>query len=555
MRAREKIEAVHIILLAAGIVLLAGFLFLAVRFARAGKHSSDFSYSLENIDAHIGTEDYAQASQIIEGLQSFPDYRADWLRLLKRCRLLALRTGRHELFSGMAARAHEALPDDEELSAIAAIALIDSGKVQEAAPLGDKLSALEFRSVAAEIHVRGGTLPKGEAQGELVYAVLPESKNPLDFIMAGDLSGEPGFFVNAALALLETQRRQEALDILYAPRTAQAYPYLTALVSYDAGSYEKALSYWELLPREEKMRPRALQLRADSFLRQENYEESQNVHEIFLYNYPEYSPIPYLAINFLRHRKAPFSGMPSLQKGLAFFPRDLRLLIDYAKNLVAGDKKAEGVEIADKVFSDFSDPGAHSTPAERHAAADSRVLRLVAQMGDVPLGRITSELWILRGEYPEDPSAAALLRWQLFSLNDFSAIRQLLAGSPDDAHAFSYLAALDFAEGSLLSAREKLEEGALRFPACPEVFYNLGLVHLKMRDPGEALAAFLQASGRMRASQTPGLQERTDLRIFDSYVLLGRFSEAARTLKEFLEKNPAHPEALQKLRKLEARGE
>jgi tetratricopeptide (TPR) repeat protein len=162
---------------------------------------------------------------------------------------------------------------------------------------------------------------------------------------------------------------------------------------------------------------------------------------------------------------------------------------------------------------------------------------------------------MLHSEYPGEPSVSALLRWQLFSLNDFSAIRQLLAGGPDDAHGFSYLAALDFAEGGFLSAREKLEEGALRFPACPEVLYNKGLVHLRMKNPQEALAAFEEAAGRMQAAETQGLGERTDLRVFDSYVLLGRFPEASRALKEFLKKNPAHPEALQKLRKLEARSE
>jgi tetratricopeptide (TPR) repeat protein len=303
------------------------------------------------------------------------------------------------------------------------------------------------------------------------------------------------------------------------------------------------------------MLPRSLALRADFFLRQGKYDESENIHKIFLYNYPDYSPAPYLAMNFLRHGKVPFSGTEALQRGLAIFPRDSRLLLEYAKNLVAENKKAEGEEISDKVFLGLSSLSRNFTPEESLSAADSRVLNLVAQMGDVPLGRLAARLWMLHSEYPDAPSVPALLRWQLFSLNDFSAIRRLLSGGMNDAHAFSYLAALDFAEGGLAAAREKLEEGALRFPASPEVFYNLGLVFLKMKKPEEALAAFTQAAGLAQFAQTSGLQERTSMRMFDSFVLVGRFSDAARLLKEFLEKNPGHPEALRKLRKLEARGE
>jgi tetratricopeptide (TPR) repeat protein len=183
------------------------------------------------------------------------------------------------------------------------------------------------------------------------------------------------------------------------------------------------------------------------------------------------------------------------------------------------------------------------------------VLELVAHMGEIPLGRVAAQLWMLRGEYPGSPSVPALLRWQLFSLNDFSAIRQLLSGGMDDAHAFSYLAALDFAEGGLEEARRELEEGARRFPSSPEVFYNLGLVFLKMKNPEEALAALSQAAGLAGFAETDGFEEQTLLRRCDAFVLAGRFSDAARILKEILEKNPAHPQALQKLRKLEARGE
>ncbi|MDR3201185.1 MAG: hypothetical protein LBT68_06965 [Spirochaetales bacterium] len=547
---REKIEAIHIILLILGIVFLAGFIVLAVYFLRTTKYSADLSYSLENIDALIKSGDYEGARKNIEGMRAYPDYPGDWMRLLKRCRILALQTGDGELFSAMALWARDANPDSEDIAAVAAAALMDAGRHEEAASLLGRFEGLDYRSFAAEIHVRNGTFPEEAHQGELVYAVLPESRDYLDFIMAAELSGESAFFLDAALLLLEAGRREEALSVLYASGVGDSYPYITALASYDAGKTSEAGSYWDRMPAEEKMLPRSLQLRADSFLRQRRYDESENVHEIFLYNYPEHSPVSYLALNFLSHRKTPFSGMPTLQKGLALFPRNSSLMLDYAKNLIAENRKAEGEDVAGKIFLDYS-------AGDANAAADARALAIIAQREEIPLGRVVSELWMLHNDYPDSLSIPALLRWHLFSLNDYPAIRLLLeqGRAKEDEHSLSYLAALDFAEGGLVSARETLARQTTDFPACPEGFYNLGLVYTKMRLYKEALGAFQDAAALIDFSETDNLDEHIHFRIFDTLILLGRFSEASAELRRFLDLNPHHPEALQKLRKLEARGE
>ncbi|MCL1818165.1 MAG: tetratricopeptide repeat protein [Spirochaetaceae bacterium] len=550
---REKIEPVHIILLVIGVVLLSGFIFLALRLLRTTKYSADFSYTLESVDAFIRTEKYPEALKLIEGLRSYPDYRGDWLRLLKRSWLLAGRMGAYELFASLALRAHGAYPDDEELAAIAAIALIDAEKAGDAVSLLGKLESLDFRSVAAEIHVLAGTAPPPEeARGELIYAILPESRNPLDFVAAGELSGEPGFSLDAALLFLEEGKREEALALLAVPATGAAYPFLSSLVFYDAGDFGKSDEYWDLLTPEEKMSPRALELRADSFLRQRRYEASENYHNIFLTNYAAHSSIPYLAMNFLLHRKDRFSGGGVLSRGLTIFPREPRLMLDYAKTLVAQNKKDEAEELARRIFGDSAPP---ETEGGYEAAVDARVLSLVARLGDVPLGRITAELWMLHNDYPEAASVAALLRPQLFSTNDFSGLRRLLEDVKSDAHAYSYRAALDFSEGGFLAARAELEEAAEKFPGCPEVSYNLGLVNLALKNIEGALGSFQRAAEHSEFAQTASLEEHTTLRIFDTLVLLGRYPEATRMIRAFLEENSGHPEALQKFRKLEARRE
>ncbi|MDR1932090.1 MAG: tetratricopeptide repeat protein [Spirochaetales bacterium] len=551
MKAREKIEPIHIILLILGIVLLSGFIGLAVYSLRTAKHSADLSYSLENIDALLDAGNYGEARKIMEGMHSYPDYLGGWMQLLKRCRTLGLRTGDYTLFCGMALRAQKAHPDSEDIAAAAATALMDTGRAEEAAAFLPKLAGTEYRSLAAEIHVRGRTLPAGEPLGELVYAVLPESRNYLDFIAAAELSGESGFFLNAALLLLEAGRQEEALEILSGP--GMEYPYITALASYDAGKFAEVDTYWDLMGPEEKMLPRSLRLRADSLMRQRRYDESENFHEIFLRNFPDYSPVPYLAMNFLQNRKTPFSGMPALQRGLAFFPRDPLLMLEYAKTLIAENKTAEGREAAGKIVLDYS---AGAEGADTHTLAAARALRLIAQREELPLGRLVAELWILHNQSPGAGAVSALLRWHLFSMNDYPGIRQLLGPrAEEDEYSLSYLAALDLAEGQPAAAREELLRQTERFPECPEGFYNLGLVYLKLGSCGEALEAFRRAAGVMAFSATYDLDTNTQLRIFDTLVLLGRFPDASSVMRSFLEKNPHHPEALQKLRKLEARGE
>jgi tetratricopeptide (TPR) repeat protein len=586
MRYREKVEPIHIILLIVGLVLFAGFIFIAVYFLKTQRYSRNLTYSLENVDDLINSGSYREAQRIIEEIEGFPSYPGDWLRLLKRCRLLAQKTGQPEIFSRAALRAQKAQPDNDDIAVAAAIALIDAGQAGQALFLAEKFQSLDFRSVAAEIFVRSSVLPPpavfsppaGGFSDELVYAVLPESGDYRDYILAGGLAEKVlgpddgtarGFFLDAALLLLEAGKQEEALDLLSA-HNAGGNPFLAALAAYDAGLFEKSGEYWELMMPEEKMTPRSLALRADTFLRQSRYAESKNIHEIFFYNFPDYSPVPYLAMNFLLHREAPFSDTQALRRGLSFFPGDTLLRLDYAKALVHENRTGEVEELSggilpeDGIFLGGGIPPESGTSPEfeetrdispelRDTTADFRLLGLIARRTEIPAGRLVSLLWMLRNDYPDSAPVIAVLRWYLFSLTDHAGTRQLLATGTarEDPFTGSYLAAAAFAEGDFDSASRELETAAL-FPACPEGFYNLGLVHSRLGQPEAALAAFRKADGVMEFAQAADLTEQISLREFDTLTALGRFSEAVAVIREFLEKHPGHPDALRKLRKLEA---
>jgi tetratricopeptide (TPR) repeat protein len=565
MRVREKIEAIHIILLVAGLALFGGFLFIAVYFLKTENYSRSLDYSLESVDALIQASGYEEARKIIEGLEGFPVYTGDWLRLLKRCRLLAEKTGKPEIFSLTALRAQKANPDNIEIAAVAAIALIDAGMPEEALFLAEKFEDLDFRSVAAEIFVRSSAPPPAERPGELVYAFLPESGDFRDYLMAGGLAegvlgpahpAVQGFFRNAALLLLERGEGAAALEILD-EHGAGGDPFLAALAAYDAGKFGESDKYWDMLPPERKMDPRPLALRADSFLRQRRYAESKNIYEIFFYNFPDYSPIPYQTMNFLLHRETPSSGTKALQRGLELFPQDFPLLLDYAKTLVRENRAAGGEELADRIFSGLSAADTNRGPEEMDTAADSRVLALLARRADIPAGRLVSQLWMLHNDYPDSASVLALLRWHLFSLADHAGMRLLLAGQTarNEPYTGSYLAALDFSEGAFDSALRELSGETELFPLYPEGFYNLGLVYSHLGRREDALAAFAQARQATEYALLEDMEERVCLWEFETLKALNRLPEAVALLREFLEKYPGHPEALRRLRKLEARRE
>jgi tetratricopeptide (TPR) repeat protein len=541
MKRRERLAAFHIILLCLGTVLLGGFIVFAVFFLRTSKHSQDLAYSFETIDALIQSQNYGEARRIIENMRT-PDYLGDWFRLLKRCR--ALSAGNAAFFSGMALRAAKAYPDNEDITAITVLALTDAGKIDEAAGLADKkLAGLEYRSVKAEVFLRGGIVPGEKPADELIYAFLPANKDPEAYLAAAEMSGEAGFYLDAALLLMEAGRREEALEILYRPEVGTAHPRITALASYDAGKFEESDRYWELLAPDLKIRPSSLELRADSFLRQRRYEESENICGIFLQDYPAHSPVPYLNGYFFRHRHEPWSGISLAERGLAFFPDNFPLALNYAKALTAVRRKDEGLVLL---------KGFNLSAAEK---AETDVLRLVAEREDLPLRRFVSELRILHNAFPDIPDIPALLRWHLFSLADFSAIQELLEETPPERFSSSYLAALDFVEKDFFAAREKLARQTEDFPDCPEGFYNLGLVHLALKKPAEAFTAFEQAASCADYAETADFNERIALKTMDTLIALGRFPEAHKRIQAFLEKNPGHPGVLRKLRKLEARSE
>jgi tetratricopeptide (TPR) repeat protein len=164
---------------------------------------------------------------------------------------------------------------------------------------------------------------------------------------------------------------------------------------------------------------------------------------------------------------------------------------------------------------------------------------------------------MLHNDYPGSASVSSLLRWYLFSLADHAGMRLLLADrkAREDPHAGSYLAALDFSEGAFDSALRELETQTGLFPACPEGFYNLGLVYSRLQRYEDALAAFGKAREVIGFAQTGDLAQNAGLRRFDALVTLGRFGEAVALMREFLEEYPGHPDGLRKLRKLEARPE
>jgi tetratricopeptide (TPR) repeat protein len=352
---------------------------------------------------------------------------------------------------------------------------------------------------------------------------------------------------------MEAGSRDAALEILSRPPVGAAHPYITALASYDVENFADSDAYWDLMPSDFKMMPEALALRADSFLRQRRYAESENFHEILLQNYPRYSALPYRNSVFFQHRRKPWSGFSFLQRSLPIFPENYSLALDYAKSLAALGRREESRAEGEKIFAAFSARADEVSREDTLAAEDTRVLALVTEREDIPLARFVGGLWFLRNDYPDNPSIPALLRPHLLSQHDYTALRTLLTETEADSHSLSYLAGLSIVEKDLPAARELLRRQTEKFPLCPEGFYNLGLVEQELAQGEAALAAFRTAEECALYADSPGFEEKNFLKITEALISLNRLPEAHSLLMEFLDAHPENPAALHNLRKLEAK--
>jgi hypothetical protein len=530
-------------------VCLAGFVLLAVYFLRTSKYGSDLEYSFQSVDALLKTGKYDEAGSLLRSLRP-PATAGGWLRLLKRCRSLAAYTNDAAFFAEKALAAEKAHPKNEEMAAIAVLALADAGRDPEALSLArEKVLSLEYRSVRAEAFLRAGSPagPEEEADGEMLFTILPESRRYEDFIKAAEFSGEEDFYFDAALLLMEAGENRRAEELFSRPGVGQKYPYPASLAFYDGQKYAESDSHWELIASSFKMRPQALALRADSFMRQRRWKESENYHDILLAQVPQYSVVPYLASNFFRHMKKPWSGESFLRNSLSVFPNNYFLGLDLAKLLTATGRVEEGRAAGEKIYSHFLERGSPPEADEFLAAADSRVLLLVLQRESIPLGRFVASLWMLHDEYSasaEAPSISRLLRWHLLSLSDAPALTTLLNQAEEDSFSLCYAAALLVSEKKLPDARETLVRQTKKFPQCPEGFYNLGLVEQALGLGESALASFRAAEALSEYAQTTGFAESAFLKTVDALIRLKRLPEAHGLLRGFLEKNPGHADAL-----------
>ena len=540
MKRRERLEKFHFILLALSSMLLIGFIFFAGLGLRKSAASRDFSIHLGNIDDLIRNGDFREAISLFDVSRNPPGSARDWISLLKRTWIAADALNDPRIFSETAVLAVRAHPKSEEISSMAVIALIDADNIRDAAGIAGQLESREYLGFKAEAFLRAGVRATEPPEGEMLLAALPGDGNPENFIKAGEMTGERGYYLDASLLYLERGLIDTAVDIFLRSDIGASWPLPAALAAYDAGDYGESARYWELLEPREKMRPRNLGLLADLQMRRHRDEDAENTYRLIIDSYPVYSSAAYLGAAFLSERRKPGSGTGFLERSSGIFPRDYDSTLALAKALVAAERNEEGLAVLDR--HEYFNP----------EMPESALLRLLASRGSTPVRSFVGGLWELANSHPENPTIRAILGWYLLSFADHDGIRELLDREESNSrHSLSYRGIREYAAGDTVTAADMFRRQTAEFPDCPEGYYNLGLVHLARGNPAGALSAFEGAGAAMRFAEDSGLEEKNTMKIVESLILLRRFSEAHSVLKEYLENNPGHPESLRKLRKLE----
>ncbi len=540
MKKRVHSGTILVLLLVLGLVLLGGFGYFIHRSLGESREREVFSRVLVRADELLAAGLDEEAFRLLTEVRRLPPSARSRLSYLKRLREASSRPGRGAGYAEAALRAAEGGPRNPDLTAAAALALLDAGREKDAAALAEKgLSGGEHREVLEEALLRAGLKPSGKNAEDMIFAGLPFSRRGEDFLRASEVSGSADIGLDGALLLLEEGRVAEAAHALSSGPAGKKHPMAAALALHDAGRYAAALESLDLLRPQERLGPEALGLETDLLLRLGHEEKAGEYYRYMLDAYPGFDPAPYINTVYIRRGGNDPDDIPLLRRALRIFPRDPRPLLALGKLLVSRGLHSEAVEIlrGNDVF--------------HRDNPDFQLLLLLAKNASPAGGGFAAALWDLRSRSPDYPAVSAVLMGVLFSMADDAGLRQLLASAPGGFEAQTHGALLEVREGNAAAAADAFRRIADAYPDRPEAHFNCGLADSARGGHEKALAAFERAFRTPGADRIPGFLLRCRLRMAEEHIALRRFSQAQRELREILSADPENPEALRKLRKLE----
>jgi tetratricopeptide (TPR) repeat protein len=541
MNRRERVQRVHFFLLAGGLVLFGAVVLIIAGTLREQGHVREFGRFIERIDRFMEAGDFEDALSLLKIHKSSRETSAEWLRLLKRSHRLASLLNRPEIHSDMAGKAVKAYPGNEQLRALAVLAHIDAGDSAGAGEAAEKyLHSRPYQSVKAEAFLRAGLGIKGAGEGKMVLPSLPESRDPLDFIRAAELTGESGYYLDGALLYLEEGKIKEAVEILTRPGVGERYPYPTALALFDREDFAAAESFASRIIPDGANFPYLTLFYSDLFLKTGRIARAKESYDALRAGYFGISPIPYLNTGIILRSEEPLKALAVLREGISLFPENSDIVFSLSKILLSQGSPETSLTILEAFEKNHGKNG------------DSELLRLLSLRDSLHTRRFVGELYLLRGLYPAHEALNRIIIWHLLTNKDYPGILGIIDYPSEREWNRLYRGVINFARRDYEAAGEEFRR-MLAVRESAEGRYNLGLTLTALRDYGKALESFLEAE--KDKTLPPAARSKIVVAIAGNYIRLRRYDEAQKILRKGLMENPGNPGILRTLGKLEGRPE
>jgi len=543
MKKREKTRPFHFLILLLGLAVFSGLVLFIFFDLRASARVMPFERYVESLDRSIASSDFKEATRSLMEFEIVPAKARDWLRILKRARIVSERVGRPELAVRLAEKACEAFPGNETLRTLAVLSFIEAGNMEKAGLWAEAyLKSREYAGVKAEAFLRAGIVPRENAEGELTLAALPVSRDPAAFVKAGDLTGTAGFYFDAALLLLERGSFDDARALLSSHAFADSFPLACALAAYDSGAYheaERILTFYK--PSREDAAEKLLLL-ADVHVRTGKNTEAEAAYEKLRRDHPKASPLSYLNAAAILHAKDAWSERTVLEEGCLQFPANGELSLAAAKVYTAIGNRRMAEEILDRL------------ELRESRSAASQTIRLLSLRDRFTPARFMGELWILRDTHPRDERLPKILAWLLLSTNDMPGISEILSRSNDSPWIALYRGITAYGARDYRNAFAAFDL-AFRLRAGPEASFDRGLAAFEIGNYGEALSSFVHTKKLLSqpSKRNRILAEKSVIASALCLAAMNRGDEARKEIRALLSENEKNQDAIRILRKLEGR--
>lgn len=282
----------------------------------------DFNAAIAKADLLFSRNAYDISESLLRSILPFANSKEDYLRIIKRAEIIHT-TGRgNKLFFNATENAYKKFKRDPSIITLYIFALINDEEYIKASKVYDKKGkAVIPESLIITLYSylfknnRDITLLEN-IENKTVVAILTGDKNNANYEYLYAISENPLILNNYLLSLLLSGNFDEAATLLSSnTEAANINQELEALIYYDNKKYSDASSILSVLlernfnltinsailgEKDKNEDIGILLLLADTFIYLNKYEEAKITYQAILENYPKFSWIPYVNLDWLK---------------------------------------------------------------------------------------------------------------------------------------------------------------------------------------------------------------------------------------------------------------